>query len=215
MSNIVERIKLPSYLLFVGKMGSGKTHMMKWMIYHMLKKGMLDYGLIICPTKFTGVWDIIPDKYVHSEFTEEAIKSLLKLQARSIKKKKGRNCFLILDDCLGTCNLEKRIFTELYSSSRNYNITIFLSVQHWNDAPKGLRSNCNYVFPFFMKDPYTLDSIRKAYLMNHFRTKEEWIDAVYKNLGNYNFFLIDNYGSNEELIKSKADAIIPKYYIKY
>ena len=135
----MDHIQLPQILVLTGMPNSGKSHLMKYLVYKWSSEGLIDYVHAICPTKFNGGFNYIPDAYIHPSYSEELIKKILKQQ--EIEKKR---LVLILDDCLGSVPFDSKTFQQLVSTHRHYQITLLISTQSPNKLPNLIRDCCGY-----------------------------------------------------------------------
>jgi hypothetical protein len=133
-------------VLMVAKRGSGKSLLVKDLMYH--KRHMVA-GLAMSATEpgngFYSSW--IPPLFVYNEFDKNALGRLIQVQRRLTRENKAREVFVILDDCgYDKRTLNDKVMRELLYNGRHYKITVFLCVQYIHDITPGLRSNIDYIF---------------------------------------------------------------------
>jgi energy-coupling factor transporter ATP-binding protein EcfA2 len=140
-------IKPDAVVLLIGKRGSGKSTLMKDIMYHM--RDNLDFGLAMSPTEETtdSLGSYIPRSCIYNTFSSPALDVMLELQRKMIRKGRFKKCYLLLDDCL----FDKKVMTgtnmrELFMNGRHRKIFFMNAVQYMMDMPAALRSQVDYVF---------------------------------------------------------------------
>jgi energy-coupling factor transporter ATP-binding protein EcfA2 len=140
-------IKKDAVVLLIGKRGSGKTTLMKDIMYHVRDK--LDFGIAMSPTEDTteSLSSFIPPTCIYNTYSNVVLETLLETQRKQIKKGSHKNVFLLLDDCM----YDKKIMAgtstrELFMNGRHRKVFFMNSVQYMMDMPAALRSQVDYVF---------------------------------------------------------------------
>lgn len=140
-------IKKDAVVLLIGKRGSGKTTLMKDIMYHMRDK--LEFGIAMSPTEDTtaSLSSFIPPTCIYNTYSNVVLETLLETQRKQIKKGSQKNVFLLLDDCM----YDKKIMAgtstrELFMNGRHRKVFFMNSVQYMMDMPAALRSQVDYVF---------------------------------------------------------------------
>jgi len=120
----------PLIIACLGKCGTGKSHLIKSMMYNYAKKTYFKFGIAIVPTKFNHSYDFINDKYVIENYSETYLKNYID-KLKNYKKTRGYlpPNFIILDDTLACVNLYSSLWTHLISTYRHLNLTIILGTQ--------------------------------------------------------------------------------------
>ena len=106
-------ITMPGIILVSGPKGSGKTQLIKDIIYNLAKQKMCDYLKVICPTAYNGSYDYLPKNHVSEVYNEQQLVSLLNEQIEIKKKGQKRKMIIILDDCIGSVNFKSKIWEKL------------------------------------------------------------------------------------------------------
>lgn len=149
-----------STVLLIGARGSGKTFLLRDILY---ENKQIPMGLIFSGTeeanRFFG--DFFPDTFIHGEYKPELIESSILQQKKKVseckKLNKGNNgCtpdnrFLcVLDDMLYDAQNWKKEKTmkNIFFNGRHYNIFFILTMQYPLGIPPELRGNIDYVFIF-------------------------------------------------------------------
>jgi hypothetical protein len=88
--------------LLLGKRGTGKSTLMRDLLYHV--KDKVDMGLAMSPTEEANesLAKMLAPSMIYTDFNKGAVQSLLNIQRKQWKRKEkgGKNCFLVLDDCM-------------------------------------------------------------------------------------------------------------------
>ena len=140
-------IKKDAVVLLIGKRGSGKSTLMRDIMYHM--KDKLDFGVAMSPTEETteSLGSYIPASCIYNEYNSNVLDTMLETQKRQIKKGRFKNVYLLLDDCMYDNKIMKGTNTrELFMNGRHRKIFFMNSVQYMMDMPAALRSQVDYVF---------------------------------------------------------------------
>jgi hypothetical protein len=117
-------------------------------LLHVLAKGhKFKWVLVVTPTKFNREWsDIVGDDNVLDTFDPEQIATLFDRQAALREDNVSNEGLLILDDVLGSANLQSDLFVRMASAGRHYRVSIWLAAQHYFKVPCIVRGNCDYAF---------------------------------------------------------------------
>lgn len=153
----IKNIESDSVVLFIGKRCTGKSWLVRDLMYN--NKSM-PIGTVISGTESANQFysKIIPSIFIHGEYNEKIIMSVLKRQKMVLKKIKKEfnatgssntdpNAFLILDDCLydNTWVRSKHV-RSLFMNGRHYKILFIITMQYALGIPPSLRTNVDYVF---------------------------------------------------------------------
>jgi len=173
-------------VLAIAKTGSGKTVLVRDLLYHLRKK--LQHGQVICPTDSLNkdYSSIIPKIFIHENYDTELIKKQLKSQKQLVEKHgkhDTRTCsFLILDDCLHESKIwsKDQNMKKMFYAGRHYNILLIIAMQYPMGIPPELRTNIDYTFIF--REPNMRN--RKRLYENYAGVFESFTDfcAVLDNL---------------------------------
>src|SRR5690606_30200211 len=89
---------LPGLIIITATQGSGKSHLVKYIIYQ--NKNKLKYGVAFSHTAFNeGNLMYLPKKYIFAEYKPDILHNLMNIQEK-ISKNKRPLAFVILDDCV-------------------------------------------------------------------------------------------------------------------
>ena len=129
----------------VGKRGSGKSLLVKDIMYH---KRRIPAGIVMsdteCGNKFYS--DFIPDSFVFSEFDKGALEKLVDRQRRLWAQGRKSRVFVILDDlAYDKTVMKERVMRQLFFNGRHFGIFLIVTAQFITDLPPGVRANCDIV----------------------------------------------------------------------
>ena len=149
----ISKMAPDAVVLLVGKRGTGKSTMLKDILYNM--RHTLYAGVAMCPTEDSvegenGLSSFIPPSLVHDKYKPEVIRRLLNYQKKFIKansKEKAKRMFIVLDDCMYEKNVMKgEEMREVHMNGRHRKLFFINAVQYMMDIPPALRTNIDYVF---------------------------------------------------------------------
>lgn len=196
-------------VVLVGKRNTGKSLMIKTLLYHHQD---IPIGTIISPTEplnknFKGV---VPSMFIHEEISSQTLANVLKRQSVICKKRekeiaqKGKSridprAFLILDDCLadGGWIRDKNVRTIFYNG-RHYKLFFIATMQYPLGITPNLRTNIDFTFIF--REP-SVRNRRKLYdnYASMFPTFELFCSAMDACTENYECLVINNMSSSNKL----------------
>jgi hypothetical protein len=123
--------------VFVGKSERGKTHMLRYLLYHGCSRenDPYQFGLIFVRTKFKSAYKFHklarPYVRIYEGFLLETLKAYVRnLEQRYKKYGKLEPSFIVFDDLVGVLNNDNAWFQNFIGTYRHYNITIFIAVQY-------------------------------------------------------------------------------------
>jgi hypothetical protein len=219
----MELTKKPHVSLFVGRCGSGKSQLMRSMLYDYQKAGVFKFILCYCPTKFNGDWDgILPKEYIRDDYSDENfmkhIKKLKKWKENNPEKELPQS-LIIMSDMMSKINWYSPEISNVAISHRHYKLTFWMDCQYLQTASTNtvLREISNYAFLFNTKYINSLKGYHMAFgnLFDDFKefcayfqqlTKEKYTCMVYDASKEEKE---DNYWS------FRAPADVPKFSLKY
>ena len=134
-------------VLLVGKRGTGKSTLLKDLMYHV--KDKLDFGIAMSPTEecTSDLGSYVPQTCIYNEFMGDKVDALLEEQRKTIKKGGNRRVFLLLDDCMYDKKIMKGTnIRNLFMNGRHRKIFFINCQQYVMDMPPDLRSQVDFVF---------------------------------------------------------------------
>lgn len=165
--------------VIIGKRAVGKSFLIRDILKH---NSDIPMGDVVSPSEDSKMFfsSVPADITVHKEITDDLLDEILTKQ----KKSKSRS-FLVLDDSLQQYNRwrsDDKIFN-IFSNSRHYNMSTFVTSQNPCFLPPSLRANADYVFIFRDNSIYNKEQLYK-----------NWAD-MFPNFKTF-FFVIDRYTEN-------------------
>src|SRR5210317_624668 len=153
----IRNIKDDSVILFIGKRNTGKSFLVRDIMYHF---NNLPVGVVISPTESANHFfsDFIPNMLIYDNYDSNIINRFVdrqrKITDKSNKEKKqnGRTkinprAFIILDDCLYDKTWQSDINIRfLFMNGRHVKTLFLLTMQYPLGIPPHLRANVDYVF---------------------------------------------------------------------
>ena len=139
----------PATCVFIGKRGTGKSTLVKDILYHLRK---IPAGVVISATEDGNAYysGFIPDILIHSEYKPEVVQQVINRQKKVIKgnsKNQENDVFVLLDDCM----YDRRMIRDtnirgIFMNGRHWRVTFLLTMQYCMDLPPDLRANIDYIF---------------------------------------------------------------------
>lgn len=210
-------ITIPGLVIICGYQGSGKSHLIRYIMYQNRKK--FDWGIVFSNTEFVGTsFNYIDPRFVHSQFNETALVKMKEIHEGLVRGGKKPSGFVIFDDCLFGTQWKNKEFLSLMTQLRHYGITCILSCQYPQSIPPVFRANAFQVAMFYTQARPALKAMYESY------------GQMFDNLNDFKKFLNDNTGdhgfvmynarANDPTIESryqvmKCPAEIPDFMIKY
>jgi hypothetical protein len=217
--DIAKKFETPGLFLTIAKKYSGKTHLLKWMIYKIAMAGKFDYGMVVSGTAETGEWNIVPGRQIFSTWGEgkPVIEKLIASQKKFLaEKSKLPNVFIVLDDIIGVIPTNDNLMSRLATSARHWKITLFVCIQSAKKIPPIFRINAEYIFVFRQIDNTQVGTIYDEF-GGLFGSKEEFSNYLKEYVKNYTALFINTKTQNNEkkdmfgLIKAPPD--VPPFFI--
>ncbi len=219
--------EFPATFLIIAKRYSGKTHLLKWMMSQLLAEHPpsgsqphknFDLGIIVSRTaKATGEWNILPNKYIISNYDEDIVKKLYEYCDKKKRQKKPVRMFMIFDDIVGFVNLKTDFMGTLITTARHIGISLFFISQKMTDTiPPVLRTNSDYVFVFKNQNMKEVRDVWEEYGSALYNKFNDFADYVTENIGDYKALVINkktqsnNWQDIYRIIRAPAN--IPNFF---
>ena len=207
--------------LITGASNSGKTSLMKWIMYHLQNK--FRFCIVVSATadarmEYQGH---VPDTFIYTKHPSKIIKKLLAKQTILVRLKKMKdprvenmniNVLLILDGVLfGNRWKTDESIRDLMFNGLHLSITTFI-IQDQIELPPAFRAQIDYIFAFRMQSEEEKEKIYKHYWYNangvFLGAMNKCTDEAYKCL------VIHNYHNYETFYcKTKHPNEIPDFKI--
>lgn len=206
-----------TFALVVGRRGSGKSVLLKWLIQQ--QKGHFKEVFIFSPSSFSGYWkDTVPDDCVQLDYSDDWVQ---KLVAKMTELNKGKNqqshdfvrCLLVLDDVISSDSKSQtsKMLKLLATRGRHLGISCIISSQHIRFGAIGptLREYSDYCF-IGKVNRSSLEIVEDVYNLD--MTKDKFIQFLAKNTNDHRFLVMcskassgkreDTYGTIKSPYKS-------------
>ena len=175
-----------SIVLILGKRGTGKSYLMRDLCYRMAQSRQYSYGLAMSPTEDVqeSFSSFMPESLVYNDYVEEKVTALMKTQRKMWKAGKGKNAYLLLDDCLyNKAILNSTVVKELFFNGRHRRILLMLIAQYAMQVSAELRSQVDYIFVLRENVLANRERIWKNFFgfFNNFSSFCETMDACTEN----------------------------------
>ena len=139
-------IKESRIIFIIGKRHTGKSVLMKDLLYHMPRA---DFTLAMAPTEDTlrVFREFLPESCIFDHFSQEKLERTVSLQKELVSRGKRRTVCIILDDCLYQKGiLRSNAMRSIFFNGRHDNITLICAAQYMMEVDVSLRSNIDYIF---------------------------------------------------------------------
>jgi len=195
---------MPGIILVSGPKGSGKTQLIKEIIYHLAKQKMFDFLKVICPTAYNGSYDYLPSNHVSEVYDEQQLVSLLNQQIEIKKKGQQRRALMILDDCIGSANFKSKIWEKLATTCRHPELTIIVVSQHIFRLPPTLRDNSDTAIILRTIDIDNLTGLYDTYGRWNWRQFKDFEKFIHTNTTNFKAIVI-NKGKSVRIVRASEE----------
>lgn len=217
VSKIASGDKSGKLFYLIGSRGSGKSTLMKDIVYHLRKS--VDYAIAFSHTIDTCemLKQFLPECNVYNEYREDIVQKAIKVMTAVQTKGKLRRLLIIMDDCMFDPKiLNTKIMAELHMNGRHPNITLVNCCQFMMSVPLKLRGLIDYTF--VLKTPRLSDQKRlHEYFFGMFEKRQDFTKVLEKCTNNYECLILDNTNPstnlNDVLYYYKADPTIGSFRI--
>jgi hypothetical protein len=198
----------------IAKSGSGKSVVIKHIMYHFHKMGV-KCGLVIAPTSKMNKYyeEFIPECFVHHEYTASIIQDWMDRQKEMIRinnerAEKGKKltdvrAFLIMDDCMSSKHLwlKDPNILAIFNEGRHYQTCPYiLSLQYAIGIQPELRSNFDFVF-LLTEDTHSNRRKLHEHYAGIFRTYDLFDQVFSQVTDDYGCMVINNRLSTTDISK--------------
>jgi len=198
-------------IALIGKSGAGKSWVIRDIMYHLRD---IAAGAVIAPTDVLNEFynDFFPISYIHHEYKDNIIPSVLIRQRKILDKNKKRKkhgrklldprAFFIMDDCMSSKHLwlKDPKMLSIFNEGRHYKLTFMLAMQYSLGIQPELRSNFDYIF--LLGEDFTNN---KKKLYDHyagmFKTYDSFEQVFEQVTENFGVMVINNRIRTTDLTK--------------
>jgi len=139
-------IKESRIIFILGKRHTGKSVLMKDILYHMPRP---DFCLAMAPTEDTLCMyrTFLPSCCIFDHFSQEKLDRTVSLQKELVSRGKKRTVLILLDDCLYQKNvLKSTSMRSIFFNGRHDHISLVCAAQYMMEVDVSLRTNIDYIF---------------------------------------------------------------------
>jgi len=222
----MKKVKHNKIFIILGKRYSGKSHLLKYILYHMQS---IPIGIVVCRTEYMNksYKKFIPAATFHHEYSDKLLSKFVTRQMDESDRYGDEQerfgysscnpeAFLIFDDVLDDtkwCTNTDIKF--IFYNGRHAKITFFLCMQHPLGIPPSLRTQADYVFIF---NDENIENRKKIYnqYCGMFPSFAIFNKVMKQATGNYCCLVVDNTNPtadsiNEKVFWYKAPLEIPTF----
>lgn len=131
-------------MVIYGVPGSGKTQLLRSIIYSACQKGDFDNCLLFSSTKDSSDYDFLEPEYKFESYQNEVIDKYIQLMKKTNTTEIITRGLIIFDDCVGEQTFKSPLFQSLFSNYRHYGINIIVCMQMPVMIPLCIRSQIKY-----------------------------------------------------------------------
>lgn len=202
--------------LAIGRRRSGKTTSIISLMHEM--KNNYSIVIIFCGSISTceQYAKHVPKAFIHNNYNENVLKSLIATQESNRKqKKKVRDILIIFDDLAFNNKIFKsKEITFLFFNGRHVNVSVILSTQDAVALSPGLRGNVDFILCSTERNPVYRERIYKYYSVC-FKSFAEF-DLAYRTFtDNFGMLVLTNFGNGYNLADNifyyKATWPLPEF----
>lgn len=138
-----------SKLVFIGKPGTGKSTLIRYIIYS--KMDVIPVAVAMNGTeKSTGFYsEMFPPLFVYDEYRDDVVTEFIKRQDHAKKNFSNPWAMLVVDDCTDNKNVFKSENQQgLFKNGRHWKMLYILSLQYCIDLPPAMRTCVDGTFIF-------------------------------------------------------------------
>lgn len=200
----IDSMSPDSVVVFVGKRGSGKSWLVREVLYRLKEK--FPIGIVISPTERYNKFfrPHVPSILIHDRVTPDLLSSFMKRQGKMMDRLNNGedinpNAFLVLDDCLFDRkwhNSEQ--IREILMNGRHINVMLMITCQYAVGLPPATRQNADYVVIYSSNTPVDRKRLFDQYGSN-VKSFAEWNAIMDQCTDGNHCIIIDNKTKSNKL----------------
>jgi hypothetical protein len=210
----IKKIKHNKIYILIGKRNSGKTYLLKYILFHMQA---IPIGIIVSRTEYMNksYKRFAPAAIFKHEYSDKLLAQFVSRQMdetdryeEEIEKYGYSNinpeAFLIFDDCLDDTKWCTNVDIKfIFYNGRHAKITFFLCMQHPMGIPPSLRTQADYVFIFNDENIDNRQRIYKQYC-GMFPSFAIFNKVMKQLTGDYQCIVVDNTDPTAKTVSEKV-----------
>lgn len=211
-------LKADRIWLVVGKRGTGKSTLIRDLLYHM--RHYINCPVAMTPTEesMAAFEECMPESCVHTTFNPTTLERLIAHQRNRAKKRvPPRHILLVLDDMMfDKTVLKGQAIRDIFMNGRHLKVTFVNAMQYCMDMGPDLRSQCDYVFALRENIVSNRTKLWK-YFFGGFENFDDFCNVFNQCTSNNECLVIDNTVKSNELQDMifwyRANIDIPPYLL--
>ena len=211
---IPSSIKESRIIFILGKRHTGKSVLMRDLLYHMPTP---DYVLAMAPTEDTlrMFREFVPESCIFDHFSQEKLDRTVSLQRELVNRGKKRTVLIILDDCMYQKGVLKSVaMRSIFFNGRHDNIALVCAAQYMMDVDVSLRTNIDYIFTMRETIPTNRQKLYKYYF-GQYKKFEDFDRVMTACTQSYKCLVLDGTVSSTEptdcVMWYKASTVLPPF----
>jgi energy-coupling factor transporter ATP-binding protein EcfA2 len=212
-----EEAKSNRIFLIVGRRGSGKTVLLRHLMYIM--KDRIDFAIAFCPTVESRnmLKEHLPEACVYDRLVQSKVDDTVAAASQLAAKGVKRKFLLIFDDVLyEKAAFRTKAIRELFFNGRHYGCAALILTQYLVDIEPSLRSNVDFCVTF--KDNILSNKMRLwKYMFGLLSTMDDFVSVHDRCTQNYECLVLDNTGASSAVSDSlfwyTANTTLPKFRV--
>lgn len=197
-----------SKLVFIGKPGTGKSTLIKYMLYS--KSDVIPFGVVMNGTESSTNYysQIFPPLFVYDKYHENIVENFVERQKKAKDTMSNPWGLLLLDDCTDSKGVFKsEIQNGIFKNGRHWKLLYILSLQYSVDLPPALRTCVDGAFIFRETNEKNLKNLYENYagVFPNFKLFKTYMEKI---TGNYTALYVD---SQNQAVKEWYECV---YYVK-
>ena len=209
------KIQESRIIFLLGKRHTGKSVLMKDLLYHMPRP---DFVLAMAPTEDTLKMfrEFLPEACIFDHFSQEKLERVVSVQRELVARGKKRTVLVLLDDCLYQKGvLKSNAMRHVFFNGRHDNISLMCCAQYMMEVDVALRTNIDYIFTMRENILANRQKLYKYYF-GQFSKFEEFDKVMTACTQDYRSLVMDGTVSNtidplESVKWYKANINIPQF----
>ena len=208
----------PSICLFSAAPKSGKTYMIEFIIKTLWAEQRFSYGFIFSMTALNnGDYDYLPRRYIYGQYDDKKLGAIMQHQ----RNKGGPNAppaFIVFDDCLGAAQFNSAVFTQLVTTYRHMNLTLFITTQYVFKVPPVFRDCCTFAFIFKQGTMKSMKALWETFGSMFFSKYADWAKFVNRYTQKFGVLVAKTQSEvvlRERFMHIKAPPNLPQFDLNY
>ena len=205
--------------IVVGSGGSGKTHLIKYIMCQEWASKAFDYLVVF--TMNSDDYGYLDPDYIHTDFTNivRDVVAILKFQRDLIRN--GVTKRIVFDDVIGAINFNDPFWTMLNSQFRHFNLIIVYSVQYINKIPPVFRENAFRAIIFKQNSVRSVNACYESFGQRFFNKLVDFKAYLERSTNNRAFVVVNNkvlvntFNEVYKAMRAPGPDKMPRFYITY